>query len=111
MHADNIARKFVGSMRLLASLGCFIVHARANADTLPFLIRKCGGVLTAKPLVFIHDSSSIISWLIGSIKFTAGDGVNRINGKESCAKAFASCTVACGVHHIGYLLGGFALHT
>src|SRR5260370_26082708 len=110
MHAHNFRWEFIGTMRLFAALGCLVVHACANADTLPFLIGKRCGVLSPKSLLFIHDGSSVISWFVGSVKFTARDGINRINGKESSTKAFASCAVACGVHCIGYLFCCFALH-
>src|SRR5712691_2670289 len=105
MHAHNVAGKLIGTMSLFAALRCFVVQARADTDTLPFLIGECCGVLSSKPLIFIHDGSSIISWLVGRIKLTARDGVNGVDGKEPVSKAFAPCAVACGVHRIGYVLG------
>src|SRR5438132_3197747 len=110
MHAHNIPGKFIGTMRLLAALRCFVVQARADTDTLPFFIGKCGRMLTPEPLVFIHHGSPIISWFVGRVELTARDGVNRINGKQSRAKSLATSSIPCCVHRLGYLLCGLALH-
>src|SRR6266487_278903 len=110
MDTDNIARKLIGPVRLLAALRCSIVDARSCTYALPLFRGKCGWMLTPKPLTFIEHRSSIITRGIRRVELVAGDGIDGINREESVSEALATGTIACRIHRIDDIFGGLAFH-